>query len=48
MSLAAKCEGYTRRLNHRFLTDNTEEINKFNNDTEKIRIEIESELKHEI
>ena len=48
MSLAAECEGYTRRLNHRFLTDNTEEINKFNNDTEKIRIEIESELKHEI
>lgn len=46
--LVVKCENYTRRINHRFLTDNTEEINKFNNDTEKIRIEIESELEHEI
>ncbi len=48
MAMAVKCENLTKRLKHRFMTDNEAEIEKFKVETDKIKLEIEKELQNEI
>lgn len=45
--LAAKCEALTRRLNHRFMTDDRVLIERFNSETERIKAEINREIHNE-
>lgn len=47
-SLAKKCESLTKRLNHKFLTDNPKERFIFEEETNKISLEIQKELHNEV
>ena len=47
-ALAKKCESLTKRLNHKFLTNNPQERASFEAETERISLEIQNELNNEV